>query len=214
MKKSVLALSPLSALILSAGVAQAADALTAELKVVGELAVPTCTVAATDDGIYNIGKPSATLIKPSATTALTTMTKIWTITCDADTYLNFTPIDNRVDSKSAVNAPDAFGLGYVNGTGKIGYFNIGVSNAKVDSAATQLFRSSSTSSFIPKASVSLYLEDKIGWTTTANTQKSGKVFVADIAVTPTLVSSATMNGPITENTNIDGSVTLTFAYGI
>ena len=213
MKKSVLALSTLSALILSAGVAQAADALTAELKVVGELTVPTCTVAATDDGIYDIGKQSATLIKPAASTTLTAMTKTWTVTCDADTYMNFTPVDNRTASKSS-SSTTAFGLGSVNDTGKIGYFTAIASNATVDGVSSRLFTSASAT-FTPAVSVNLTNGEKTGWATTvANTQYSGKVFVADIAVTPVLASSATMNGPITDNADIDGSVTLTFAYGI
>ena len=212
MKKSLFTLSTLSALILSAGVAQA-DALTAELKVVGELVVPTCTVAATDDGIYDIGKQSATLIKPAASTTLAVMSKTWTVTCDAVTYMNFTPVDNRAASKSDATGT-SFGLGNVNGTGKIGYFTATASNATVDGVASRLF-SSANATFTPAATANLTNGQKTGWATTAaNTQYSGKVFVADIAVTPVLASSATMNGPITDNADIDGSVTLTFAYGI
>ena len=212
MKKSVLALSTLSALFLSASAAHA-DALTAELKVVGELVVPTCTVAATDEGIYDIGKQSATLIKPAASTTLAAMTKTWTVTCDAVTYMNFTPVDNRAASKSDATTT-SFGLGNVNGTGKIGYFTAIASNATVDGVASRLFTSASAT-FTPATTASLTNNQRTGWATTvANTQNSGKVFVADIAVTPVLASSAVMNGAITENTDIDGSVTLTFAYGI
>lgn len=70
MKKHVITSITFSALLLAMTNAQAADALTAELKVVGELTVPTCTVTATDDGIYDIGKQSSTLIKSSGSTAL------------------------------------------------------------------------------------------------------------------------------------------------
>ena len=213
MKKSVLALSTLPALILSAGVAQAADALTAELKVVGELTVPTCTVAATDDGIYDIGKQSATLIKPAASTILPEIIKTWTVTCDADTFLNITQVDNRIASKSDSGAK-SFGLGNVNGDGKIGYFSAQLRNATVDGAATNLFYANSNSFTAVKATHYLEQGWKIGWAADASTQKSGKVFAVDIAVAPVLASSAIMKGPITENTNIDGSVTLNFAYGI
>ena len=213
MKKSLLVLSSLSALLLSANAAHAAEALTAELKVVGELGVPTCTVAATDDGIYNIGKQSATLIKPTTTTMLPSLTKTWTVTCDAATYLNFTPVDNRAASKSDPNVT-SFGLGDVNDTGKIGYFFAQARNAKVDGVASTLFTSASAT-FSPTSTVHLANNQKTGWATAAaNTQISGKVFVADITVTPVLASSAMMKGAITENTDIDGSVTMTFAYGI
>ena len=212
MKTSVLVLSTLSALILSTSAAHA-DALTAELKVVGELTIPTCTVAATDEGIYDIGKQSATLIKPAANTILPSMTKTWTVTCDADTYMNFKPVDNRAASKSNPFTT-SFGLGNVNETGKIGYFTAMASNATVDGVDSRLFTSASAS-FTPALTVALTSGQRTGWATASNNvQNSGKVFVADIAVTPVLGSSTTMNGPITDNTDIDGSVTLSFAYGI
>ena len=213
-KKSLLVLGTLSALILSASVTHAADALTAELKVVGELTVPTCTVAAVDDGIYDIGKLSSVDIPQSGYKQLPVITKNWVITCDAETYLNFTPVDNRASSMSSSSTTGIyFGMGFVNGTGKIGVFAAKVSNAKVDGVTTSLFTSKSAT-FTGTAGVDLTLENRTGWTSAANTQKSGKVFTADIAVTPWLGNSTQMNGPITENTDIDGSVTLNFAYGI
>ena len=212
-KKSLLVLGTLSALSLFAGATHAADALTAELKVVGELSVPSCTVVATDDGIYDIGKQSATLIKPAAITTLPEIIKTWTVTCDAATFLNITQVDNRIASKSDASAL-SFGLGNVNGDGKIGYFRAQLRNATVDGTATSLFYANSNVFTAVKATHYLEQGWKIGWAADASTQKSGKVFAVDIAVTPVLASSATMKGPITENTNIDGSVTLNFAYGI
>lgn len=213
MKKSLLALGILPALMLSMSAVHAADALTAELKVVGELTIPSCTVVATDDGIYDIGKQSATLIKPSAVTPLAEITKAWTVTCDAETYLNVTQVDNRLASKATAGAT-YFGLGSVNGDGKIGYFRAQVKNGKVDGVATSLLYALGNT--IKNVKADHYLEEghKIGWAADASTQKSGKLFTADIAVSPTLASSADMKGPITENTNIDGSLTLTFAYGL
>ncbi|MEB7886694.1 DUF1120 domain-containing protein [Serratia fonticola] len=213
MKKHIINTLTLSTLLLAMTQAQAADALTAELKVVGELTVPTCTVAATDDGVYDIGKQSSTVISATSVKILTAMTKTWTVTCDAETYMNFTPVDNRAASKSSTLAT-AFGLGNVNGTGKIGFFEVTAKNAQVDSVASSLF-TSATATFTPVSATYVTNGMRTGWaTTTANTQKSGKVFVADIVVTPVLASSATMNGPITDTAKIDGSVTLNFAYGI
>ncbi|MHA7847529.1 DUF1120 domain-containing protein [Serratia sp. D1N4] len=212
MKKHVITATALSTLLLTMANAHA-DAPTAELKVIGELTVPTCTVAGPDDGIYDFGKLSATMIKPAATTALTPMTKTWTVTCDAETYLNFAPVDNRAASASAV-ATTNFGMGMVNNTGKIGYYTAQMENATVDGVASSLFTSASAT-FTPAATANITTGQRSGWATaTANTQKSGKIFVADITVSPVLASSATMNGPITDDTNIDGSMTLNFAYGI
>ncbi|AHG20592.1 beta-fimbriae major subunit [Chania multitudinisentens RB-25] len=211
MKKHIFTVTALSTLLT---IAQAqATAPTAELKVIGELTVPTCTVAAADDAIYDFGKLSSTMIKPAATTALTPMTKTWTITCDAETYLNFSPEDNRGSSASTVAATN-FGMGMVNSTGKIGYYTAQMRNATVDGVASSLFTSPSAT-FTPAATANITTGQRSGWATaTASTQRSGKVFVADITVSPVLASSATMNGAITDDTSIDGSMTLKFAYGI
>ncbi|HFO2533870.1 TPA: hypothetical protein ACHJX8_004409 [Yersinia enterocolitica] len=53
-----------------------------------------------------------------------------------------------------------------------------------------------------------------GWAETATTQKAGKLFTADMVVNPTLAGTTTMGGPVTENANIDGSITMQFAFGI
>lgn len=201
-----------STLLLTMANAQAANP-SAELKVIGELTVPTCTVASTNDGVYDFGKLSATMIKPSATTALTAQTKTWTISCDAETYLNFTPVDNRAASSSS-SATTNFGMGTVNGTGKIGYYTAQLKNATVDGTTSSLFTSASAT-FTPATTAAITTGQRSGWATSAaNTQKSGRVFVADITVSPVLASSSTMNGPITDDTKIDGSMTLNFAYGI
>jgi hypothetical protein len=212
MKKHVITATALSTLLLAMANAQA-DTLTAELKVIGELTVPTCTVAGPDDGIYDFGKLSATMIKSTGTTTLNPMTKTWTVTCDADTYLSFAPLDNRAASASTVAATN-FGMGVVNTTGKIGYYTAQMANATVDGVASSLFTSAS-STFTPAAKVDIITGQRSGWAAaTANTQKSGKIFVADITVSPVLASSESMNGPITDETSIDGSMTLNFAYGI
>ncbi len=187
----------------------------AELKVKGQLVVPVCTVAASDDGVYDFGKQSATLVKPNAYTNLTPMVKTWTVTCDAETYLNLTPTDNRADSTSAV-ANANFGLGKVNTDGKIGYYTATMSKATVDNTSTSLFstRNNVIASADVAATTAIATGGRSGWAASSTTQKSGKVFSADITVQPYLASSAIMQGPITDDTNLDGSLTLSFAYGI
>ncbi len=189
---------------------------TADLTVKGKLAVPVCTVTATDNGVYNIGKLSSTMVKSQSDTVLPSISKTWTITCDAETYLNFSHVDNRAESASTVARPN-FGLGNVNGTGKLGFYTVEVINPTVDGATTRVF--STMTNTVGKENIVPYLsvhkENRHGWASARqDTQQSGKVFTADFVVTPTLASSAMMNGPITDDANIDGSMTLSFAYGI
>ncbi|CNE86877.1 beta-fimbriae major subunit [Yersinia rohdei] len=212
MKKQLIGLTVLSSLISGINVANAATP-TAELKVIGTLTVPSCTIIAPDEGVYDLGRLSSSLVKSgTATTALTEQTKTWTVNCDADTYLNFTPVDNRAASASAV-ATNNFGLGNVNETGKIGYYNTVIKQGTVDGKASNLF-SSATSTFAVATAVFLTTGLRTGWSSAANTQSSGKVFTADIAVRPYLAGTTGMGGPITEDVKIDGSLTMNFAFGI
>ncbi len=210
MNKNITLFSTASALLLAMATAHAAPP-TAELKVIGTLTVPTCTVAATDDGVYDMGKISATLVKPNANTALSTMSKTWTVNCDAETYLNLKPVDNRADSAVVANAT-SFGLGQVNESGKIGYYTVTMKNGTVDGAASNLFSSPSATIATANA-VAVSSANRNGWSS-GTVQKSGKTFVADLEVAPFLGSTISMNGAITEDANIDGSLTLNFAYGI
>ncbi len=203
-------ISTFTALLATAG-AHAAPPST-ELTVNGQLVVPNCLVAAADDGIYDLGKITATTIKPVANTPLAPIVKSWTISCDAETYLTLSPTDNR-DSSSINTTSGFYGLGNVNGSGKIGTYTVDILNGAVDGVKTSLYTTSSTA-ISPQAEARIHKGYRSGWAAGTNQQKSGKTFAADFKVTPTLASSAIMNGPITEDTNIDGSMTLKFAFGI
>lgn len=214
MNNKLMSFATITTLVLAMANAYAAPP-SSELKVKGTLVVPVCTVSAGDNGVYDYGKQSATLIKPNADTALTAMTKTWTVTCDAETYLNLTPTDNRADTVSTV-ATSNFGLGKVNTTGKMGFYTATMGNASVDGTSTNLFvtNNNTISTTNVKPTAAIFNGGRSGWAASGTTQKSGKIFVADITVAPTLASSAVMNGPITDDANLDGSVTLTFAYGL
>jgi Protein of unknown function (DUF1120) len=212
MKKQLANITVLSSLIFGINAASA-DAPTAELTVIGTLTVPGCTVVAPDDGVYDFGRVSSSLVKSGTTTTpLAPITKSWTVNCDADTFLNFTPVDNRTASASAVAATN-FGMGDVNGTGKIGYYTAKMDNGTVDGAASNVF-SSASATFVVATTANLTTGMRTGWSSAANTQKVGKVFTADITVSPTLGGTTTMNGAITDDVEIDGSMTMNFAFGI
>lgn len=213
MRNAIFKLSTVASLFAVSAIAYAAPP-TAELKVIGKIEAPICTVNAPDNGTYDFGRISPTLVKPTATTTLTPMTKTWTVACDADTYLSFSVVDQREASASLVNAT-AFGLGNVNGTGKIGYYNVAMSGGTVDGAATQHFTVvSGSGSFYTYNTVNVTKGYNMGWGTGTNTLKSGKVFTSNLTVTPVLASAATMGGAITSTVDLDGLITMRFAFGI
>ncbi|CFR07189.1 beta-fimbriae major subunit [Yersinia frederiksenii] len=214
MKMHMAQLITLASLILS--VAAQAATPTTELKVKGIIGTPSCTVNAPDGGIYNIGEVSSTNIKAGvATTVLPSISKTWTVTCDSQTFLSLTAYDNRKASSSDSTSIHSFGLGFVNGSGKIGFYRTTMSNATVDGVSSFLY-------FIDANNVlqgghtleTLTNNFRFGWSETTTTAKSGKIFSADFTVIPTLAGAATMGGAITENINIDGSTTMNFAFAI
>ncbi|WP_439889895.1 DUF1120 domain-containing protein [Ralstonia sp. 25C] len=213
MQARSLNLVALAALTLAAATAHAA-APTAELKVKGTIDVPNCTVAAADSGVYDFGSISPTRIQPgTAHTALTPISKVWTVTCDAETYLTYTVTDNRSTSLSTVGANN-FGMGKVNGTGNIGYYQVNLSNPTVDSAVTTIFGTTGTSVISASTgALNTTAGYKQGWSV-GTAQKSGKVFGLTLAVAPYLGGTTTMNGAITDKIDLDGSVTLTYAFGL
>lgn len=214
MKSLIIKSAILSSLLL--GAAAYAVAPTAELKVKGKIGIPTCTVNAPDGGIYNVGEISSSQVKSgTAVTVLPSITKTWTVTCDSVTYLSLTAIDNRKASVSDNTGIHHFGLGFVNGSGKLGFYKTTMSNATVDGVSSLLY-------FIDANNIlqgghtleTLTNNFRFGWSENTTTAKAGKVFSADFTVIPTLAGSTTMGGAITENINIDGSATMNFSFGI
>lgn len=174
---------------------------------------PSCTVSSANNGAYNIGRLSGSLLKANANTGLNPINKIWAVTCDAETYLTFNAIDNRADTVSTLGVGH-YGLGPVNGTGKIGFYKVIMKNATVDGVKTNVF-SSNSSTFNALSSVPLNTSNRAhGWASGNSVQKSGLAFTAELEVTPTLGSVTMMNGPITDHTVVDGSMSLNFSFGI
>lgn len=216
MKKQLTGLALLAPLVL--GIISAhAEVPTAELKVKGKIGVPTCNINAPDSGVYDIGNISSTKIQSGTTrTALPEITKSWTISCDSVTFLTVKSIDNRIGSSSSTGGDGHYGLGMINGSGKIGHYTVLMSNALVDGNPSSLFYTTSPT-FTARSETALYNGEKgyrQGWASADNVLKSGKVFSADFTVKPFLAGTDTMNGPVTEDTKVDGSLTMNFAFGI
>lgn len=216
MKKTLTLTAVATSLALFMGTASADPIAPVELKVIGTLDVPACTVAADNDGVYDYSDLSPTDIKPGTTVnTLSPISKNWKIECEGDTYLTFKVVDNA-DATESVVAAHNFGLGNVNTDGKLGYFTVLMENAKVDNVISHVFATNTTSVANRAATTSVRKSGyTMGWAqTAANEQQIGKVFETDMKVTATLAGSATMNGPITDDVPLAGSLTLNFAYGL
>ncbi|CNF62299.1 DUF1120 domain-containing protein [Yersinia enterocolitica] len=208
MKKQLIALTALSYLIFGFNAANA-KAPTAELTVKGQVSPPGCIIMAPDGGVYNVGEIAGHTVKPSALTVLPSITKNWSVICDAETYVSVTGSDNRAGSSTSGGR---YGLGFVNGAGKIGDYGVYFSNAKVDGTAKYFRKQEEAAAAI--LSLSIGPLNGLSWVHANATKAPGKVFSADIEVMPRLGSVADMKGPITENVKIDGSMTLSIIIGI
>ncbi|WP_430390127.1 DUF1120 domain-containing protein [Dyella sp. 20L07] len=212
MNTRIFKLAIMSAILMGATAAHA-TAPTSELVVKGALAVPGCTVSAANDGVYDFGRISASLIKAgTAVTTLPPISQAWTVTCDAQTFLAFNVVDNRASSASAA-AANNFGLGNVNGTGKLGFYTVTLSSPTVDGKTVSTYSTANTS-FTAATTAILNSGQKHGWATASNNQASGLVFGANLQVAPTLGGTTTMGGPVTDEVPLDGSLTLNFMFGL
>lgn len=209
----------LASLLLAVANAQAA-APTAELKVKGNIEIPSCTISAPNNGVYSLGKLSPSLVFEDKGIFLPTMVKTWTVTCDTPTYLSMTMVDNRAATASATTtaAVTFFGLGNINGTGKIGYYSGTITNGFVDGVSTAMYTAdmgSSRLSTSPRGSgFEIYVVRRFGWSDTNGVAIAGRVFSTDISITPLLARKEKMNGPVTDSAKIDGSMTINFSFAI
>lgn len=211
MKLNLLKLTIFTSLMFSLG-AQA-EQPSSELKVKGTVGISSCTVIAPDDGIYDLGRISSSLVKPgTATTELPAIKKTWTINCDLATYLRYRSTDNRLDSASDTSSSLNHGLGNINGTGKIGFYTAKTSNHHVDGKSTLIY-----STVVSGTGTGSNLYNNMGFivfSDESRTAIAGKSFDFDVTISPILAGTKTMNGPITEDANIDGSTSINFSFGI
>ena len=207
----------------------AAEAPSAKLEVKGTIEVPGCDIAiASEDGAnsseYHFGDIEPARIQPgNVTTTLNPLTKTWTIHCTGKTHLTYQIDDHQSDSSLNPSVTTQFGLGNVNGDGKIGYYEVQMLNAKVSSDGGEPVTARTFSvlkgntTFSRADSINFNRSNVMGWSEFgANTLAAADTFIADFKVTPTLGGTGNnhMKGTITEDVELSGSMTLSFAFGL
>ena len=209
-----------AALALMVGGAHAGAAPTAVLRVTGTLDVPPCEVRVEGDGLYMYNDLGPQDIKPgTAENKLQEIVKHWMIECEGDTYLTYKVSDNQPNTESGAASDLKFGLGTVNENGKIGYYNVAMRNHVVDETKVRAWATArgivGDNATGQNADLAVREGYDIGWLeNSANMQQIGRTFEADLAVTATLAGSKDMNGPIKDDVELAGSLTLTFNYGL
>lgn len=215
MKKCVLKITAISSLLLSTA---SLAAPSAEIKVTGELVAPTCQVTLNNNGVYDYGNISHTLVdtnKPVSLGAKSGGETDLHVNCSSPTALTFKVIDNRLGTASVAGNQN-LGLGNVNNTGKLGYYQVKALLGRVDGILSPLFMTSGNT--IPEGNGTVLLEHgkRLGWRDPSNSheQAIGKDFTAMLIVEAFLAKRGDLNGPLGEGVNLDGSATLEFGFGL
>ncbi|CAI1517301.1 TPA: DUF1120 domain-containing protein [Serratia fonticola] len=214
MKKSVLKITALSSLLLSAATLAAPSA---EIKVTGELITPTCDVTLDKNGVFDYGKINQTLINDKQATSLgNALDDTVKVQCSAPTLLTFKLTDNRLGTASMAGNK-YFGLGNVNGNGKLGYYTLKGQIGYVDGEPASIIVVSPNGTISSAPQPSAFEHDqRLGWRKMAYPTELavGKNFELPLNLEAFLAKKSEMQGGISEDVNLDGSATIEFGFGI
>ena len=104
-------------------------ASTVDLAVKGLIIPSACTPSLSSGGIIDHGKISAKDLRPDNPTLIGTHTMTVAVLCDGAIPFALNTIDNRADSSMM---REIYGLGFINGTQKLGWFQLTLQNAVAD----------------------------------------------------------------------------------
>lgn len=186
-----------------------------ELKVGGELTSKSaCNVIAGSGGVFELGKIDASTAQDKDV-ALSSSEMLFHIKCDEKTQVNFQFIDNKAGTNST-DADAYFGLGTVNGTGKLGYYTLTALNGSVDGHQKNFYITQKISGSAPHSIPILTIHKGMfnGWVDKGIDTASGNDFRFSLKINPWIASKDKMNGPLTEGVRLDGSATINLFYGI
>ncbi|MEQ4690856.1 DUF1120 domain-containing protein [Providencia manganoxydans] len=208
-KKSLLAIALVS---MSSA---ALSATTANLKVIGTITPPTCTINADTNAVVEYTFNISPDLFPSdgSDYKAPSETKNIEIVCDASTYLSFDSTDERDDSIYQAG-DNNFGLGtFGSNNSKIGFYTVTMKNATVKENPTANAENVgiSTNASTYNTSALLSKSKTMAWAKSVNNLAQGQIFAADFMVTPTFNKSLRTTP---DKVSFDGSAVLTFGFSI
>jgi hypothetical protein len=132
-----LTLNALATALLISTSASALAASTVDLTVKGIITPNACTPSLSGAGMVDYGKISAKDLNLTTVTPLPTATLQLSISCEGSTLFALKGSDNRAGS----NTSGSYGLGLINGTQKLGSYDVVLMNAVADSVAVTVLES-------------------------------------------------------------------------
>lgn len=203
---------PLAAVLLSAS-SLASAASSTDLAVKGLITPSACTLDL-PGGVVDHGKISAKDLNQDSHTQLEAKTLQLSVSCEAKTLFAIVPIDNRAGSGS-ISGDGVYGLGLVNGTQKLGFYELMLRNPVTDLPSAILLELRYEDRWMD-----LWPEDP----TTPNRMVAFGNFSMDVGYFPEPVKNAAVeivinsritparNLTLTNEVALDGSATLELKY--
>jgi len=191
-----------------------------DLEVTGTIRTPQCTVTPENSGIYDYGRINKANIPTTDHLKLSKLTQQWVVDCGAGTtYLGFQVVDNR-EASASMTGNDKFGLGEVPTVAgsKIGYYTVTLKDAFIDGRSAFVLKAAPGAvSGTAAHSVSLDKTQSHSWATTAGNSRApaaGSVFSMGLQVEGNIANATTMGAPVTDGIPLDGSMTLSYSFGL
>lgn len=209
-------LSLMTTVIALASVGQAMAASSVDLSVKGSITPAACTPTLSGGGVVDHGKISYSDLNRNGDTNLPTVTMPFTVNCTAPTLFAINTTDNRVGSSSEWSGgPSSFGLGFVNGDVKVGFYMLKMSNSKADGVPHVVIESADGKTWFDALDNTQMWQPN--WMRTFKDSSGGtltpmllQTMTTDIVVDTTIIDKRFL--PVSQEIPIDGSATLDVVY--
>lgn len=175
----------------------------------------TCEIQTTDI-LYPYNQLKASQFHPTEITALPPMSQTINIICSAPMTSLSMYVDTDTQSSSVQgNDPTHFGLGFVNGKGRLGYYRVKLTDARVNGKQTQLYQTTDltqTSRTLTEA----WLQSSIyqGWVREQSLPNGPEQYSMMMTIYPYLNSLKDTNGPLVSGAELNGELVLSFPFSI
>ena len=204
------------AAIALAAVGQAMAASSVDLSVKGSITPAACTPTLSGGGVVDHGKISYSDLNRSRDTKLPSVTMPLTVKCTASTLFAINTSDNRAGSSSEWSGgPSSFGLGFVNGDVKVGFYMLKMNNSKADGVPQAVIESADGATWFDALDNSQMWQPN--WMRSFKDSSGGaitpipvQVMTTDIVVDTTIINKTLL--PVSQEIPIDGSATLDVVY--
>ncbi|QOQ73513.1 DUF1120 domain-containing protein [Pseudomonas poae] len=204
----------LAATLIIMGAGSVFAASSTDLAVTGLITPSACVPTLSQGGVADYGKIAARDLQISQPTPLPATTLQLNVNCSAATLFALNGVDNRPGSSIDVDS-SSYGLGFINGTEKVGSFLVVLNNYLADSQpVTKLVSRNNGASWIENSEDAIWIP---GWFTAFGSNSGGDwapvaitTLTSDVRINPIIAASETLT--LTEEQPIDGSATLEVRY--